>query len=111
MQTKKQSLTEIITSVAIGYFVALFSQFIIFPLMGYDVPMSHNIIIGLWFTGVSVARGYAVRRFFNWFHRCKHENCIVIEKDILGQWEKLHCQDCDKKFFKIYAKNKKAYII
>lgn len=68
MQTKKQSLFEILTSVAVGYLVALASQIIIFPIFGIYVPIKDNLMIGLFFTAVSVARGYAVRRFFNYWH-------------------------------------------
>ena len=65
MQTRKQSLLESITNIVIGYVVALFSQFIIFPLLGYDIPIKDNMLIGLWFTGVSIIRSYCLRRFFN----------------------------------------------
>ena len=65
MQSKKHSLIESLTNVAIGYFVALASQLLIFPLMGYNVPVSDNIIIGLCFTVISIIRSYILRRFFN----------------------------------------------
>ncbi len=62
-------MIETAASVAIGYVVALLSQVIIFPLFGIHVPLSDNLMIGAWFTIISIARGYAVRRFFNWFHQ------------------------------------------
>jgi len=64
MQTKKQSLTETLTQTAIGYTVALCSQLLIFPFFDIHVPLSDNILIGLWFTVVSIARSYIIRRFF-----------------------------------------------
>jgi len=64
MQTKKNSLIESITNVAIGYFVALISQIAIFPLFNIDVTIKDNIFIGIWFTGISIARSYLIRRFF-----------------------------------------------
>jgi len=65
MQTKKGSLTEAITNVLIGYFVALGSQLLIFPFFGIDLPLKSNIFIGLWFTLISIIRSYMVRRVYN----------------------------------------------
>jgi hypothetical protein len=68
-QTPRQSLAETVTSVAIGYMVALASQLAIFPLFDIHVSLADNLMIGAWFTIISIARGYAVRRFFNWLHQ------------------------------------------
>lgn len=65
MQTKTQSLIESVTNVAIGYFVALLSQLLVFPMFGIHVSIGDNIAIGLWFTAISVVRSYVVRRWFN----------------------------------------------
>jgi hypothetical protein len=69
MQTRRQSLTETLAGVAIGYAVALLSQLAIFPLFDVYLPLSDNMMIGAWFTVISIIRGYYVRRFFNWVHR------------------------------------------
>ena len=68
-QSRRQSIAETVTSVAIGYLVALASQLAIFPLFDIHVTLSDNLMIGAWFTVISIARGYAVRRFFNWLHQ------------------------------------------
>lgn len=68
MQSRLQSLIESCVNVAIGYGVALLAQFAVFPLYGLDVSLSTNFQIGLWFTVVSIARSYCVRRGFNWLH-------------------------------------------
>lgn len=65
MQTKKWSLIESISNIAIGYFVALASQLIIFPVFGMRVSIGDNILIGIWFTIISIVRSYTVRRLFN----------------------------------------------
>lgn len=65
-QTKKDSFKETIFSVFIGYVVAVLSQMVIFPLFGYDMPVADNLLIGLWFTAISIIRSYYVRRFFNY---------------------------------------------
>lgn len=64
-QSKKGSFIESCVNIAIGYGVALASQLLIFPMFGIDVPLSTNIWIGVWFTIISLARSYVVRRFFN----------------------------------------------
>jgi len=64
-QTKKHSLIESFTNVAIGYGVALASQLLIFPLYGIHIPLSDNIAIGAWFTIISIVRSYVLRRWFN----------------------------------------------
>lgn len=64
MQTKTHSLIESLANVAVGYLVAVASQVAIFPLFGIHVPLRSNLTIGLWFTGISIVRSYAVRRFF-----------------------------------------------
>lgn len=68
-QSRKQSLAETVINVAIGYVVAIGSQLAIFPLFGIHVSLSDNLWIGAWFTVISIARGYAVRRLFNWMHQ------------------------------------------
>lgn len=68
MQTRRQSMIETAASVAIGYVVALLSQLVIFPLFGIHATLSDNLLIGAWFTVISIVRGYYVRRFFNWMH-------------------------------------------
>lgn len=67
-QTRLQSMIEVGVGVAIGYFVALATQLIAFPLLSIPVSLSNNFLLGLIFTVVSVIRGYFVRRLFNWMH-------------------------------------------
>jgi len=64
-QSRLGSLIESLTNVLIGYGVALAGQLVIFPLYGMEVSISQNIQIGLWFTAISIARSYIVRRWFN----------------------------------------------
>lgn len=64
MQSRKHSFIEALTNVAIGYFVALISQLLIFPLYDGTFTLEQNIYIGAWFTLVSVIRSYVIRRWF-----------------------------------------------
>ena len=65
MQTKKQSAIESITNVLIGYIVAVISNAAILPLFGVNLAFSDSMLIAVWFTVISLIRGYAVRRYFN----------------------------------------------
>ena len=64
MQTKKMSLTETLTSVGVGYIVALISQILIFPVFDIHVHIRDNVLIGLYFTAISIIRSYLIRRCF-----------------------------------------------
>jgi len=67
MQTKKISLIESITNTLTGLMISFLIQLIIYPVMNIPVRLEQNIIITLVFTGVSIMRGYFVRRIFNNF--------------------------------------------
>jgi len=64
-QSRRMSLLEALTNVAIGYGVAVVTQIAVFPLFGLEVSLSDNLAIGGLFTLVSIARSYAVRRLFD----------------------------------------------
>ena len=63
-QSRRSSAVEAVANVAIGYGVALASQLAIFPVFEIHVPLSDNLLIGGWFTLVSIGRSYVVRRWF-----------------------------------------------
>lgn len=64
MQTKLQSLFESFLNILIGYLVALFSQLLIFPFFGIFVSFEDNLLIGFYFTIISLIRSYLIRRYF-----------------------------------------------
>ncbi len=63
-QTKKASLVESLLNVAIGYGVAVASQIVIFPMFGIHVKIMDNLLMGVFFTVVSIVRSFLVRRLF-----------------------------------------------
>ncbi|MFC3102028.1 DUF7220 family protein [Altererythrobacter lauratis] len=63
-QSRRMSLIEALSNVAIGYGVAVLTQIAVFPLFALQVSLGDNLLIGALFTLVSVARSYAVRRIF-----------------------------------------------
>jgi hypothetical protein len=65
MQTKLESFIETSSNVAIGWVVALASQFAIFPMFGINIPIQDNLLISLYFTIIAVVRGFVVRRYYN----------------------------------------------
>lgn len=63
-QTKKHSLIESIVNVTVGYSVAVGSQIVIFPIFNVHIPLADNMLIGVWFTAISIVRSYTLRRCF-----------------------------------------------
>lgn len=64
-QSRTYSAIESVTNVVVGYGIALLSQMVIYSLMDIPVPMRLQLVIGVWFTVVSLVRSYVVRRAFN----------------------------------------------
>lgn len=64
-QSRLHSFIESVTNVAIGYGVAVVSQLLVFPMFDIHVTVSDNLMIGAWFTAISIVRSYAIRRWFN----------------------------------------------
>jgi hypothetical protein len=64
-QSRRGSFIEACVNVLIGYTIALISQLLVFPLFGWNPPLTTNLAIGAIFTVVSLIRSYVVRRLFN----------------------------------------------
>jgi hypothetical protein len=63
-QSRRMSLIEAITNVAIGYGLAVLTQIAVFPLFGLQVSLGDNLAIGGLFTIASITRAYTLRRLF-----------------------------------------------
>ena len=63
-QTRLMSLIEAVTNVVVGYGLAVATQIVVFPWFGIETGIREHLTIGLAFVGVSVARGYVLRRLF-----------------------------------------------
>lgn len=66
MQTKKMSFIETLTNTGLGFIISLLTTQVVLPQYKCSVTFSATFEITLIFTLVSIVRGYAVRRFFNW---------------------------------------------
>lgn len=64
-QSRLESLIESVINIVIGYNVALLSQWLIFPMFDIHVSLTDNLLIGAWFTAISLVRSYVIRRWFN----------------------------------------------
>lgn len=65
-QSRMGSLVETVVSIAIGFVVSVVITAVVMPWYGHDVTFADNIQITAVFTVASIARGYFVRRWFNW---------------------------------------------
>ncbi len=63
-QSRRASLVEAITNVAVGYVLAVITQIMVFPWFGIHPSLGENLAIGSIFTGISLLRSYALRRLF-----------------------------------------------
>lgn len=64
-QTRIGSLIEACINVLIGYIINFCANLLILPLIGFHISVGQNLFIGLLYTIISVARSYAIRRWFN----------------------------------------------
>jgi hypothetical protein len=64
-QSRLGSFIESIINVLLGFGVGVASQYFIFPLFDIHIPFWTNVEIAVWFTFISIARSYIVRRTFN----------------------------------------------
>ena len=68
-QTRRMSLLESVTNVVVGYVLAIITQIVVFPLFGIVTDLKQHLAIGLAFVVVSLARGFVLRRIFEYFSR------------------------------------------
>ena len=64
-QTRLGSLYEAIINVVIGFSINYCANLLIFPLFGLHISPGANFVMGLIYTAISIARSYAIRRWFN----------------------------------------------
>lgn len=68
-QSRRMSLIEAATNVAVGYVLAVVTQIVVFTWFGLQASFADNLALGSVFTAVSLIRGYWLRRLFaRWTH-------------------------------------------
>lgn len=68
-QSRLGSLVEVSINIFIGYWINFVANLLILPLFGFHITLSDNLLMGLIYTIISVARSYVIRR---WFERMIH---------------------------------------
>ena len=63
-QSRAMSLVEATTNVIVGYALAIATQMVVFPWFGIETGLAEHLTIELTFVGVSLVRGYLLRRLF-----------------------------------------------
>ena len=65
-QSRIDSVMEVVTSTIIGLAVSIVANHFIIPIvLGVTMTVAENVYLSAFFTGVSIARGYVIRRAFN----------------------------------------------
>jgi hypothetical protein len=64
-QSKTGSLIESLVNIAIGFTINCAANMLILPLFGYHITLTTNLQLGVIYTGISIARSYCIRRWFN----------------------------------------------
>jgi hypothetical protein len=64
-QSRTMSLVEAATNVVVGYVLAVATQIVVFPWFGIATGLAEHLTIGIAFVGVSLVRGYLLRRLFD----------------------------------------------
>lgn len=71
-QSRKMSMIESFTNVAVGYGIACLTQIIVFPLFNIHTTLKQNLFIGAIFTVISIVRSYILRRIFEHYRGVGH---------------------------------------
>ena len=67
-QTRRASLVEAVLNVLVGLLISTLANALILPLYGMPFKWQSFGEIAVLFTLLSLARSYALRRFFNFLH-------------------------------------------
>jgi hypothetical protein len=63
-QSRLMSMVEAAANVVVGYVLAIATQIVVFPWFGIETGLAEHLTIGIAFVGVSLVRGYLLRRLF-----------------------------------------------
>lgn len=66
-QSRRGSALEAVVNVLVGYWINIAANFTIFPVFGWHITLEQNLLIGVFYTVVSLLRSFGLRRLFNWW--------------------------------------------
>lgn len=64
-QTRIGSFIEAMINIIIGFAINFTANALIFPLFGWTISASDNLLLGAIYTVISLVRSYTIRRWFN----------------------------------------------
>jgi hypothetical protein len=67
-QSRRASAIEAFLNVVLGFCISVLANWLILPHYGVSSNLSTSIEIGIWFTFISFARSFILRRLFVWIH-------------------------------------------
>lgn len=67
-QSRLSSLIEASLNMTLGFGVSVLANWLILPYYGVSTSIKVSFEIGIWFTFISLARSYFLRRLFLWLH-------------------------------------------
>ena len=70
-QTRRMSAAGTAAGTAILFTTATLANYLVLPLWGLHPSPTDSLSIALFYTGLSLAQGYPIRRFFNWLNTRK----------------------------------------
>jgi len=89
MQSKKHSFLEAVTNTFVGFIISLVASFAIFPAVGIHTTPLQNLTVTIFYTIISIIRGYVLRRWFN--KKTDQPKANMVDGPIF--W--LHCFHCE----------------
>lgn len=67
-QRKRHSFLETVANTVSGFVLSFLVNLFLFPVLGIHMASGPAFAVTAVLTGVSIARGYFWRRFFNWLY-------------------------------------------
>ena len=67
-QKRRHSFLETVANTISGFLLSFFVNLYLFPVLGIYMASGPAFVVTFILTGVSIARGYFWRRFFNWVY-------------------------------------------
>jgi hypothetical protein len=67
-QSRISSFAEASLNITFGFGISVLANWLILPYYGVSSSLTIATEIGIWFTFISFARSYILRRFFVWLH-------------------------------------------
>lgn len=66
-QSRSTSFLKSVISTAVGFGISLLAQWFFLPLIGVQIALHQNVTFAIIMTVISIARGYAMERVFEFF--------------------------------------------